>query len=288
MGGPTAGRAGIVVQARPGLVRRASMSILPSEQIWNVPPATLRLSHHDVHVWRTSLELHTEHVQHLRQTLSADEIVRAERFYFEKDRQHFIVARGVLRMILSRYLGLDPRQLEFSYSAYGKPTLATTPGRDWLRFNLSHSHELALYAIAHGREVGIDIEYMRDNVETDTLAERYFSPREVMTLRALPAFQRSAAFFTCWTRKEAYIKARGEGLAFPLDRFDVSLTPEEPPALLRTLGDPHEAARWSLQAPAPGRGYTAALVVEGHDWQMTCWHWEPSSSSAAGFGGGRG
>lgn len=253
-----------------------------SGQIWNAPPAVLTLSSHDVHVWRTSLELSAAHVQRLRQTLAADEIARAERFYFEKDRRHFIVARGVLRMILSRYLGLDPRQLGFCYSSYGKPALATAPGRDWLRFNVSHSHELALYAITRGREVGIDIEYMRDNLATDTIAESYFSPREVAVLRALPADLRHEAFFTCWTRKEAYIKARGEGLSFPLDQFDVSLAPGEPAALLRTLGDPHEASRWSLQALTPGTGYAAALVVEGHGWQLTCWQWAPSWSESSG------
>jgi 4'-phosphopantetheinyl transferase len=254
------------------------MPVTPSDQGWDAPPAALTLSNHDVHVWRTSLELNTDHVRRLRQTLSADEIVRAERFHFERDRRHFIVARGVLRMILSRYLGLGPHQLGFCYSSYGKPALATAPGRDWLRFNVSHSHELALYAITCGREVGIDIEYMRDDVATDAIAERYFSPREVRTFRALPAPQRREAFFACWTRKEAYIKARGEGLSFPLDRFDVSLAPGEPPALLRTLGDPHEACRWSLRALAPGAAYMAALVVEGHNWQLTCWQWVPSWS----------
>jgi 4'-phosphopantetheinyl transferase len=259
------------------------MPITPSGQAWNVPPAVLTLANHDVHVWRTSLELSAEHVQRLRQTLSADESARAERFYFETDRRHFIVARGVLRIVLSRYLGLDPGQLGFSYSSYGKPALGTPPRGDGLRFNLSHSHELALYAVTHGREVGIDIEYMRDNVAADAIAEHYFSPHEVMTFRALPASQRREAFFTCWTRKEAYIKARGEGLSFPLNRFDVSLAPGEPAALLRTHGDPHEAARWSLQALAAGMGYAAALAVEGHGWQMTCWQWTPSWSETSGL-----
>jgi 4'-phosphopantetheinyl transferase len=241
----------------------------------------MTLSSHDVHVWRASLELSAEHVQRLRQTLAADEIARAERFYFEKDRKHFIVARGVLRVILSRYLGLDPTQLEFSYSSYGKPALTTSPGKDWLRFNLSHSHELALYAITYGREVGIDIEYMRDKVSSEAIAEHYFSPREVTVLRALPVSLRREAFFTCWTRKEAYIKARGEGLSFPLDHFDVSLVPGEPAALLHTLGDPHEASRWSLQALAPAMGYAAALAVEGHDWRLSCWQWAPSWSESS-------
>ena len=245
----------------------------PSEQRWQTPPAVLTLSSQDVHVWRISLEPDAEHVWCLRQLLAADETARADRFHFAKDRRHFIVARGALRVILGRYLGLDPRHLAFSYSAYGKPALATAPAGDWLRFNISHSHELALCAMTRGREVGIDIEHIRANVSSEAIAERYFSPREVAALRALPADLRRAAFFTCWTRKEAYIKARGEGLSFPLDRFDVSLTPGEPAALLRTLGDPHEASRWTLQALAPGPGYIAALAVEGRDWQLACWQW---------------
>ena len=240
---------------------------------WNPPPPVLTLSSHDVHIWRTSLELSAWHVQRLRQTLAPDEIARGERFSFERNRQHFIVARGVLRAILSRYVSVDPSQLGFSYSHYGKPALATAPGRDWLRFNVSHSHELALYAITRGREVGVDIEQLRADVASEAIAERYFSPCEVAMLRTLPAHFRCEAFFTCWTRKEAYIKARGEGLAFPLDRFDVSLAPGEPAALLRTLGDPGEASRWSLRGLTPGAGYVGAVAVEGHDWQLTCWQW---------------
>ncbi len=246
---------------------------MSADHVWNPPPPALTLSSHDVHVWRTSLELSAEHVQRLRQTLAANEIARADRFYFERDRKRFTVARGVLRAILSCYLDVEPSQLGFSYSGYGKPALATAPGKDSLRFNVSHSHELALYAITRGREVGIDIEHIRANVASDAIAERHFSSREVATLRALPAHLRREAFFTCWTRKEAYIKARGEGLSLPLDRFDVSLAPGEPAALLRTLGDPGEASRWALQALTPGGGYVAAVVVEGHDWQLTCWQW---------------
>jgi 4'-phosphopantetheinyl transferase len=250
----------------------------PSDRVWHVPPAGMTLSRHDVHVWRTSLEPSAEQVQRLRQTLAPDEVRRADRFHFDTDRKRYTVARGVLRLILSRYLSIAPNLLEFSYSSYGKPALATMPGKDWLRFNLSHSHELALYAFTRGREVGIDIEHMRANVADEAIAERYFSPREVLVFRGLPASHRRQAFFNCWTRKEAYIKARGEGLSFPLDRFDVSLAPGEPATLLATLGDPHEASRWTLQALHPGLGYAAAVVVEGHDWQLTCWQWSHSWS----------
>ena len=144
-----------------------------------------------------------------------------------------------------------------------------------LCFNLSHSHGIALYAITCGREIGIDIEYFRPDVEVEKLAERFFSPREAAVLRALPEHLRKEGFFNCWTRKEAYIKAEGKGMSIPLSAFDVSLTPGEPAALLRTESHPQETSRWSLQALSPEPGYTAALAVKGHDWELKCWQWTP-------------
>src|SRR5207244_11453763 len=122
-------------------------------------------------------------------------------------------------------------------------------------------------------EVGIDLEYIRAEVADEPIAERFFASREIAALIGLPAPLRAEGFFNCWTRKEAYIKARGEGLTIPLDAFEVSLAPEEPAALLRVDSDPAEASRWSLQALAPGPGYVAAIAVEGRDWQLRCWEW---------------
>ena len=211
------------------------------------------------------------------------------------------MARGLLRAILGRYLGVEADQLRFGYSAHGKPSLAGNRGQGsgareqgsgvggefgphpWpllpgpcassLRFNLSHSHSLALYAITHQRELGVDLEFIRPEVVEEPIAERFFAAAEVAVLRGLPASLQPEAFFNCWTRKEAYIKARGEGLTLPLDAFEVSLAPEEPAALLSVDSDPAEASRWSLQALAPGPGYVAAIAVEGRDWQLRCWEW---------------
>ena len=241
--------------------------------LWYPPPKTLMLESDEVHVWRAALDLKASHVQSLQRTLSADERVRAERFYFPQDRGHFIVARGLLRAILGRYLDMEPGQLRFCYSSYGKPALARESSGDALRFNLSHSHGLALYAVTRGRELGVDLEYLHPHLAYEQLAERFFSPREVTVLRALPTNTQQEAFFNCWTGKEAYIKARGEGLTLRLDQFDVSLAPGEPVALLSTNGDPQEASRWLLQKLAPGSGYIAALAVEGHDWRLKCWQW---------------
>jgi 4'-phosphopantetheinyl transferase len=198
--------------------------------------------------------------------LSSDERARADRFYFSQDRESFIVARGMLRSILGRYLNRSPEALRFHYSAHGKPALDFDSGDDAIRFNLSHSHRMGLYAFARDREVGIDVEFVRDGPHAEHIAEHFFSPDEVRSLQALPPAQRRHAFFLCWTRKEAYIKGRGEGLSLPLDQFDVSLTPGEPAKLLSTRPDPLEAGRWFLQDLTLGPdGYAAAVAIEGAD-----------------------
>ena len=150
---------------------------------------------------------------------------------------------------------------------------------DAIRFNLSHSHGKALYAVSRGREIGVDLEFIRGDLEAEQIAERFFSHSEIETLRALPLSLRKHAFFLCWTRKEAYIKARGEGLSLPLDQFDVSLIPGEPAALLSTQSDSDEALRWSLRNLTPASGYAAALATEGRDWTLSCWQWPQSGLS---------
>ena len=212
-------------------------------------------------------------VQSFLQNLSADEQARSGRFYFERDREHFIVARGVLRAILGGYLNRMPACLSFSYSSHGKPALAGESDGDAIRFNMSHSRGVALYAVARGREVGIDLERIRFDLAVAEIAGQFFSPQEVAMLRELPTEAQSQAFFRCWTRKEAYVKARGEGLSLPLDEFDVSLAPGEPAAVLGTQRDPSEASRWSLQELTPAPGFVAALAVAGHGWRLACWQW---------------
>lgn len=250
-----------------------------SDKQWHVPPPEVELLPDEVHVWCASLEAAPSTIQGLQRVLSAEEVARAERFRFARDRQHFIVARGLLRTLLGRYLHMAPQDLSFSYNTYGKPALTIQSAPDeasWLQFNLSHSRELALFAFTTTRLIGIDIEYMRADIEYEQLAKHYFSAYEYATLREIPAEQQCEAFYHCWTRKEAYIKARGKGLSLPLDLFDVSLRPEEPAALLNSREDPSEHVRWSLHALAPGANYAAALAVEamdGTDWQLKCWRY---------------
>jgi len=234
------------------------------------PPLTID----DVHVWRIALEMSETMLARLREILAEDERRRAVRFHFEKDRRHFTAGRGALRMLLARYLGRRPEEVRFVYSNYGKPRLADSDNGGNLRFNLTHSHGLALLAITRGRDIGVDVERLREmERDGEPLAERFFSPREAAVLRSLSPELRREAFFHCWTRKEAYIKANGKGLSLPLDQFDVTLHPTEPAALLATHHDPTEARRWSLRSLHPGEGYVGALAVEGHSWSLWCGDW---------------
>jgi medium-chain acyl-[acyl-carrier-protein] hydrolase len=239
-------------------------------KVWQAVNEVPELPADVVHVWRTPLEQPKEYLEALNKTLSLDERQRAERFYFEKDRRHFVAGRGILRALLARYLRRDPAALEFAYNPQGKPTLAGGAGD--LRFNLAHSHGLALVAVAQRREVGVDLERIRPEFAGDQVAERFFSPAEVAALRTLAEDQRQDAFFACWTRKEAYMKATGKGLSLGLDCFEVSVIPGQA-ALLSTRHDPSAANRWSLCDLVPGPGYAGALAVEGRDWGLWCADW---------------
>jgi 4'-phosphopantetheinyl transferase len=239
---------------------------------WASPPEILMLAEGEVHVWRAFLDLPQPQIQELEQILADDERTRAQRFRFSKDRTHFIAARGLLRTILGRYLLQDPQTLSFSYNAYGKPSLAEMPESDGLSFNLTHAHRMALYAITRNRAVGVDVEYIQRQMEWESVAERFFSPYEVRMLKAISPDMQHVAFFNCWTRKEAYIKARGMGLSLELDSFDVSLTPGKPAALLNIREEGQDvSSNWSLHELYPGGDYIAALAVEGQISSLKYW-----------------
>jgi 4'-phosphopantetheinyl transferase len=241
---------------------------------WRPSPHDLLLFHNDVHVWRAELNHSRRIAQTLFRILAPDERSRAEKFYFQKDRDRFIIARAFLRVILSRYLHLRPDQLRFCNGPYGKPALIGIEGDKAVRFNVSHSHDLALYAVARGREVGVDVEYMREDFASEPIAERFFSRCEVEALRELPANRRTEGFFNCWTRKEAYIKGIGMGLSLPLGQFDVSLVPGEAAALLSVRENIPVASDWSLRELSPGPNYAAAIAIEGHNWRLSCWRFD--------------
>ncbi|HWG46834.1 MAG TPA: 4'-phosphopantetheinyl transferase superfamily protein [Gemmataceae bacterium] len=237
-----------------------------------------RLTTDDVQVWRIPLDCGEDVLSRLHASLADEERKRAARFHFEKDRRHFIAGRGAMRSLLAPYLQQRPEQVRFAYTIHGKPLLVGEAGAIDLRFNLTHSHGLALLAVTRGREIGVDVERIRDNLEGEKLAERFFSPREVAALRSLPPELRREAFFHCWTRKEAYIKAVGKGLTLPLDQFDVTLHPGEPAALMATRHDPQDVGRWSMRSLTPAEGYVGALLVEGHSWRLWCGHWTADES----------
>lgn len=228
----------------------------PESSAWTAPSLSLSLESGSVHVWRISLEQPSDRLDRFRRTLEPDELNRAGRFHFEKHRQHFIVARGFLRSVVAGYLETQPEALRFSYGAYGKPKLAS---EHVLHFNLSHSHEVALLAVALDAELGVDVEHIRADFASEEIARRFFSRAEVEVFNALPKEEQVAAFFRCWTRKEAYIKAIGKGLSQALDSFDVTLAPDVQPALLRAEGD--DASRWLLRDVGVGVGYAGALAV---------------------------
>jgi 4'-phosphopantetheinyl transferase len=240
---------------------------------WPLSPDPPPLERDEVHVWRAVLDVGPRRLEALRDTLDPDERRRAARFVFARDRDRFVAGRGTLRELLARYLGRAPGELAFSYGPHGKPAVAGA-ARD-LRFNLSHAGGLALYAVAEGRELGIDVETMRPDFATERIAERFFSPAERAALRRVAAEQRCEAFFACWTRKEAYMKALGRGFSLPLDAFDVSLAPGEPAALLATREDPADRERWWLSALDAGPGVAAALAVEGARCAVRCAEWLP-------------
>ena len=245
-----------------------------SNQEWLVPPEDLTLLEDEVHVWRASMEQPEATIQNLRQILAADELVKAGRFHFEKDRKSFIVAHGLLRTLLGCYLHMHADRVRFCVNNYGKPSLDPSVHEQPLSFNMSHSHKLALYAFTFQRQVGIDVEYMRAEVDFEGVARHSFSPVEQGVLHTLPIEARKQVFYNCWTRKEAYIKARGMGLSLPLDLFDVSMRSGEPAALLTSREDARETGRWRFEELMPGDGYAGALVVEGDGWQLHCYRAE--------------
>lgn len=231
----------------------------------------------EVHVWRAELDVSSAELERLARLLSPDEQARARRFRFRKDHAHFIAARGILREILSRYLDRDAAQLLFSYGPFGKPGLAPDSGADGLCFSLSHSQGLALFAMTRDREIGVDLEQIQTDFAWELVAERFFSACEAAALRSLPAAMGRKAFFACWTRREAYVKAKGDGLGRPLDDLESSLIREKAADLKCADGRRQETSRWSIEELYPGTGYAAALAVGGQAWQLRCWRWQQES-----------
>ena len=240
---------------------------------WPSPARMPTLSDAVVHVWRARLDRQAAELAAMERLLSPDEWSRADHFRFDRDRCQFIAARATLRVLLGGYLDIEPAQLRFHYSPQGKPALTCTSKPGPLSFNLSHSHAIALYAVAYNRPLGIDLERIRQDVPYEQIARHVLSPRENAALHAFPAECRHQAFTSLWTCKEAYAKATGKGLTASPDQLDVTLALGESPQSPSSDGAAGGTMRWSLVTLAPGAGYAGALVAAGFNWRMSCWQW---------------
>ena len=231
------------------------------------------ISSNEVHVWRLLLNEHNSHVENIKEFLSADELERAGKFHFEKDQHRFLMARGVLRIILANYLGKRPDELRFDYNSFGKPALADNNGWDSISFNLSHSGEIVLYAVSCNRKIGIDVERIQDSIDVRQIANRFFSIAEISSLDRVHKEKMSGVFFQYWTRKEALFKAVGDGISFPMEHLDVSLINGNFLSPIILPGENGEKYCWHVQDLFPGDGYTAAIATEGGDLDISCWHY---------------
>jgi len=223
----------------------------------------LHLADDEVHLWCVPLDVPVEETECLHATLSSEERARSARFRFERDRRRFVVAHGALRDLLGRYLAIDPGQVRFVVNQFGRPELSTGLGSR-LRFNLSHSADLALIAVAAGVDIGVDVEHIRPGPDYSEIARHFFSADEVRELDGVPRHRHAEAFFRCWTQKEAYVKARGEGFEIPLAGLSVSRLHDE----------------WWLSTLQPAPGYVGALAIEGKGWRLSQRQWEPGPLSA--------
>lgn len=226
------------------------------------PPAAASFAENGIDVVVTRLAEGPEAVAASLPLLSVPERHRARLFAFDRDRHRFIVARARLRQLLGTRLGVRPEAVELVYGARGKPALAPGGAGAALRFNVSHREDVTVFAFSVGREIGIDVEAIRPIPDADAVAARFFSPRENAAYRALAPRDRLLGFYACWTRKEAFIKALGDGCYYALDRFDVSLAPGEPARILRVAGMPGDQCGWRMESFAPAPGYVAAAVVQ--------------------------
>jgi 4'-phosphopantetheinyl transferase len=239
-----------------------------SQPSWTHTPAAQKIASHQIHIWRAALDATALQTEQLQAFLSADEIARADRFHFEKDRLRYIVARGTLRQILGLYLKSAPHALQFDYTHFGKPFLPSETAKIGINFNLSHSGDMVLYAITRGQCVGIDLEKINPTIAIEQIAQRFFSPAEITALHAAPGDQRDQLFFLYWTRKEAILKATGKGVAFPLEKVNVSQQANHGWSPVLLSDDSEKKQQWFTQDLFPDAGYQAAIAVEKNNCEL--------------------
>ena|SRR5438105_6792323 len=229
---------------------------------WHTQERPDPLREDEVHLWIAPLTMPPEKLSYFKSILSADEKERARRFRKISDGKRYLIARGSLRCLLASYVAGAPDQLQFTYGVFGKPSLSNQTSKTILNFSVSHSEDRVLFGFARGRRIGVDLEYVRPDIDALALAKGYFSPVEFWRLRRLPATEQCEAFYCAWTRKEAYLKACGEGLSFGLERVEVSFSPAEPARIRAVAGVPNVSAAWTLKHLSPDPNYVGAVAVE--------------------------
>jgi len=239
----------------------SSQFTMPNHILWPLPPTRFSLGATDVHVWAARLALPSGPLVRLASILSQDESQRAARFRFDTHRDRFIAARGILRSLLGTYLHSAADALQFEYGPNGKPTLTAPFAESGLTFNLAHSEDLALFAVTRLGPIGVDVEQNRPVTDVDELVARFFSPRETALFQTLPTSQKNAAFFNLWTRKEAWLKATGEGIAHSLNLVEVTFLPGEPAQILGLPETPALKSDWALRELTPATGFVGAVAL---------------------------
>jgi len=233
--------------------------------------------HGQVHIWQAELDLQADHIDILWPLLSKSEKSRAARFHFEQDRNRYIAAHGILRQILGRYLNIPAQEMQFKYGDYGKPELDAVHADNEITFNMSHSSGTALYGFTRNCPIGVDIERIKEVPDMDAVAGQFFSANETDNFNKLAQAKKIRAFYRCWTVKEAFVKAVGQGLHFPMDCIDICIDPDKSVRLIQVGGDAKEASQWWIKELIPGNGIAGAVAARGGPFQVHYAQWSPSS-----------
>lgn len=238
---------------------------------WLIPTRFPDLKPREAHVWLITIKDFIPQLDEFQSILSSNEKKQAQRFVFTKHQQRYIVVHGILRRLLANYLNMSSKNINFIYDNYGKPKVEN------INFNISHSQNLALFAFAKNFDVGVDTEFVKKKFAGDNIACRFFSEHEIQALSKLPISERKLAFFNCWTRKEAFIKAIGKGLSFPLNKFDVDIGYNQKSLLLNVRSDEYKASDWKLIDLDPHQNYAAALAVRSRIIKIHKFHYSINS-----------
>jgi 4'-phosphopantetheinyl transferase len=241
-----------------------------------IQPGQLQLSEDEIHIWASCLDVARTALTVFAASLSKEERIRAKKYRFRRHQYRFIAGRGLLRAIVSQYLHIDPAKLVFEYNSHGKPEVTRQFNSSGIHFNLSHSDDMALFAVTIVGPVGIDIERLRLIKDAGELVNWFCSPRERELFQNLDSREKQRAFFHLWTRKEAFLKATGEGISRLLNQVEVSFRPREPAQLIAVLGESKRATRWSIHGLSPAPGFVAAVAIQAKNVRLRCWKWGPN------------